>query len=294
MKVNTPLVSITSAIYNTGPRLLDMVKSIFAQTFTDWELILLDDGSTDDSHEIIQSISSPRVRAFTNGQNLGRSVSLNRITTLARGKYIARMDSDDMSGANRLRKQIELMELNPDIDVVGTGVCYLDKFDKPMGHQYALPLHSEICRNPSRTIGLCHGSILGKKTWFEEHRYDESIPFAIDFNLFLHSFDRSKFANVPEPLYYYRLDQSFNLRKQFIDRYISARFLFRYHKNAGRTGQAFLHWCIQYVKFAVTALMFSAGFRRKLIAKRFEKISEADMMFYEQEIYKIKNMELPH
>ena len=125
--MNKPLVSITSAFYNTGPMILDMIKSVFAQTFTDWELLLLDDGSTDNTLELVQSIDDPKVKVFTNGQNKGRSFSLNRLTNLANGKYIARMDSDDMSSTNRIAKQVELMESQPEVDVCGAGIDYLWK-----------------------------------------------------------------------------------------------------------------------------------------------------------------------
>lgn len=291
--MSTPLVSITSAFYNPGAGLLDMVRSVFAQTFTDWELILVDDGSTDNSLQVAKSIDDPRIRVFTNGRNLGRSVSLNKITTVARGKYIARMDADDMSGLTRIQKQVELIESEPEVDVVGSGICYLDKDDSPTGHWHAPLSHEEICRQPSRTFRICHGSILGKRSWFEKHRYDESIPFAVDFKFFLDSYEQSKFDNVPEPLYYYRLDQSFNLKKQLTARWISANFLFEYHKQAGRWGQALTNWAIQYGKFATTMLMFTSGLRKRLMARRFKSLADMDMAFYTQEIRKIKSIELP-
>ncbi len=213
--MNTPLVSITSAIYNEENYLLDMVRSVFAQTFTDWELLLLDDGSTDNSLELANSIDDPRVRVFANERNLGRSVSRNRLNSFARGKYIAVFDADDMWGTTKIAKQLELIESEPDIDIVGTGTCYLDSRDEPMGHMYAPPSHEQICSQPNRTFAIRHATLLGKKTWFEKNLYDESISLAIDFNLFLRSYKHSRFANVPQPLCYYRLDQSFNLKKQF-------------------------------------------------------------------------------
>ena len=290
--MNTPLISITSAFYNAGPKLLDMVKSIFAQTFTDWELILLNDGSTDNSYELARSIDDARVRVFTNEKNIGRSKSLNRITTLARGKYIARMDSDDMSSTTRIEKQVQLMESQPEVDVVGTGMCFLAGNDEPIGHWHAPPSHEQICSQPSRSLNIAHGTILGKKAWFEKHHYDESIPYAIDFNLFLRSYEQSKFGNISEPLYYYRFDQSFNIRKQFIDRYISSRFLFTHYKNKGRLDKAIANVVVQYGKFMATVFIFSTGFRSRLMTKRFEPLNDSDIASYGQEIGTIKNVRL--
>jgi glycosyltransferase involved in cell wall biosynthesis len=291
--MNEPLVSITSAIYNEENYLLDMVRSVFAQTFADWELVLLDDRSTDNSYKIIQSIDDPRVRVFRNERNLGRAASLNRITTLSRGKYIARMDADDICSPTRIEKQVELIESEPDVDIVGTGMCYLDSKDELVGHMYAEPSHKQICRQPSRTFGISHGSLLGKKAWFEKNLYDESISLAIDFNLFFRTYKHSTFANVPEPLYYYRLDKSFNLEKQFAARYTSAKFLFEHNKNAGCWWVAFTSWAAQYGKFAVTVLMFATGLRKRLMNRRFESLTEDKLDFYRHQIDMIKNTKLP-
>ena len=292
--MNKPLVSITSAFYNESPLLLDMIKSVFVQTFTDWELILLDDGSTDNSYEVAQSINDPRVRVFSNERNLGTAVSLNRMTTLARGKYIARMDSDDMSSITRIEKQVQLMESQYKVDVVGTGMCYLDRNDKPLGHRYVQPLHAQICGQPSRTFGLCHGSILGKKSWFEKNRYDESLQLGLaeDFNLLLKSHRHSKFGNVPEPLYYCRVP-SYSLKKMLIIRRNSAKFIFEYYYKEGNFSEALYYVAMQFAKFAATVLIFSTGLRKKLMARRFERLSDADMAFYNQEICKIKSTKLP-
>lgn len=286
-------MSITVAFYNEGVYLLDTIKSVFAQTFTDWELVLVDDGSTDNSLKIAYSINDPRVRVFANERNLGRSASRNRLNSLTRGKYIAVFDADDMWSTTKIAKQLELIESKPDIDIVGTGTCYLDNNDEPVGHMYAQPSHDQICSQPSRTFGLSHSSLLGKKSWFEKNRYDESIPLAIDFNLFFRTYKHSTFANVPEPLYYYRLDQSFNLKKQFTTRYVSAAFLFEHYKDTGQLAKALASATIQYGKFAATVLMFATGLRKKLMARRFERLSDADMAFYTQEICKIKSTKLP-
>lgn len=291
--MNTPLVSITSAFYNEEKHLLDMVRSIFAQTFNDWELLLLDDGSTDNSYKIIQSIDDPRVRVFRNERNLGRAASLNRITTLSRGKYIARMDADDICSPTRIEKQVELIESEPDVDIVGTGMCYLDKNDKPLGHCCAQPTHAQICSKVDRTFGISHGSLLGKKSWFEKNLYNESISLAIDFNLFLRTYRHSIFANVPEPLYYYRLDNSFNLKKQFTARYVSAAFLFEHYKDTGQLAKALASATIQYGKFAATVLMFATGLRKRLMNKRFESLTEDELDFYRHQIDMIKNTKLP-
>ncbi|MEJ5259737.1 MAG: glycosyltransferase family 2 protein [Anaerohalosphaeraceae bacterium] len=291
--MNAPLVTISSAFYNTGPMLLDMVRSVFSQTFTDWELVLVDDGSTDDSLQIARSVRDPRVRVYSNGRNLGRAASLNRITELARGKYIARLDSDDLCSPNRIQKQVELIESDPKIDVVGTGMCYLGEGDQPLGYGRAVQGHDKICAHPNRTFHIAHGTLLGKKTWFQKFRYDERLPLAIDFNLFFRSYKASVFDNVPEPLYYYRFDKSFNLRKQWTARRVGAGFLFRYNWQEQKYIRAVSSLLSQYFKFAVTVGMFYTGLRGKLMQRRFGKMSEAEKEYFLEELRRIKNCPLP-
>jgi len=290
---NVPLVSVVSAFYNTGPLILDMIRSIMAQTWTDWELVLINDGSTDDTLKIAQSVDDPRIRIFSNDRNRGRAVSLNRGTREARGKYIARMDSDDICSPTRLEKEVRLLESNPALDAVSTGVIYLDKNDNPTGDMVCPTEHEAICATPWRTIHMVHGAMMARKEYFLKTPYREDIPMAIDYNMFLRSHQYSKFSNVPEPLYYYRLDNSFNLKKQFTARKVSASFLYDYYKKNGRIVKALQYSAGQYVKYAITVLCFAAGLRKKLMAWRYLYLTEEKMEYYRREVEAIKSVTLP-
>src|SRR5690349_10645893 len=108
-----PLVTVGIPFFNNASSLSDALRSIFAQTFTDWELILADDGSTDESLSIARSVRDPRVMVMSDGGNRGLVFRLNQITSAARGKYIARMDADDLSHPARLQRQVSLLERDP-------------------------------------------------------------------------------------------------------------------------------------------------------------------------------------
>jgi glycosyltransferase involved in cell wall biosynthesis len=291
--MSAPLVTISSAFYNTGPAILDMLRSVFAQTFSDWELVLIDDGSTDETAMLAASVKDPRIRIYRNERNRGRSYSLNRITEVSRGKYIARMDSDDLCSPERIRKQVELLESEPTIDAAGTGMCYLDRNGMPLGDGPVVRGHAQICKNPNRGFRIAHGTLLGKKSWFEKHPYDENLKIAIDFNLFYRSYRDSVFDNVPEPLYYYNLDQSFHLKKQFAARKNSVSFLFAGNWNEGRYGAAIGHSVLQYLKFGLTVGCFCTGLRGRLMTRRFGKMSEAKKTHFLQELDYIRSIRLP-
>jgi len=283
-------VSVTSAFYNTGPFLLDMIKSVLAQTFQDWELVLLDDGSTDDSLEIARSVDDPRIRVFSNGRNLGRSASLNKLTDLARGKYIARMDSDDMCAPTRIETQLAYLEQHPEVDVLGTGIVYIDRDNRPMGHSVAVCSHEEICKEPMRTFRILHPSIVARREWLERFKYNESLPMSVDTDLFLRSYRHSTFANLAEVLFYYRLETSFRLGKQLTARRALARSLFAHYRESGRSGQAIWYAGMQYVKFAVTAAMFGLGMREGLMSRRFTPLSAEQEAFYTHELETIHRL----
>jgi len=291
--MGTPLVSLVTTVYNKGPFLLDMIKSVFAQTFTNWELILLDDSSTDNSLQIAQSIDDPRVRVYANERNLGRTRSRNKAIALARGEYIALIDADDMCSAKRIEKQLELFRESSNVDIVGTGICYLDRNDVPIGHWYPPPLHEQICREPTRTFRICHGSILGKKSWFKKNPYNESIELGEDFNLFLYAYETSTFSNVTEPLYYYRLEQSFNLKKVLIDRLTCAKFLFGYYFKKKQFVKANYAAMMQFVRLMAVVTLSLTGLKKRLLARRYTALSEEEQRFYEQEIQNIRKTKLP-
>ncbi|SVC41049.1 uncharacterized protein METZ01_LOCUS293903, partial [marine metagenome] len=113
---NLPLITVLMPVYNGAKYLNEAIDSILNQTFQNFEFIIIDDGSTDDSVKIIKSYDDNRIRLVENRNNLGQSETLNKGLSLTRGKYIARMDQDDISMPERLKKQFEFMENNSDVD----------------------------------------------------------------------------------------------------------------------------------------------------------------------------------
>ena len=120
-------ISIILPFRNPGSYLEEAVKSVFAQTFSDWELLLMDDGSTDSSLEYLRHIRDERVRVFSDGAARGLSFRLNELIDLARGPYIARMDADDITHPDRLAVQHEYLRECDLRTVIGTGAYSIDE-----------------------------------------------------------------------------------------------------------------------------------------------------------------------
>jgi glycosyltransferase involved in cell wall biosynthesis len=283
-----PLITVGIPFYNSQETLADAIKSVFAQSFSDWELLLVDDGSTDRSLEIANSIKDPRVRVITDGKNRKLAARLNQIIDLARGEYIARMDADDLCSPDRFQKQLNLLEVDKKIDVVGCGMIYLGKKDEPLGRSIAAKTHNEICRHPYKGFGLCHASILARKDWCRNNRYNEEIHLGQDFNLWLNSYRSSYFANISEPLYYYRIEASYKLKKQYKDRIASASYLFKHFARRGLIGKAFFSSGVQYLKMLAETAFFVFGAQNYVLRRRYKHLSSEEREKYCSIIQKIK------
>ena len=117
-----PKISVVMPAYNAENYIREAIDSILAQTFRDFEFLIIDDGSTDHTVEIIRSYSDSRIRLYQNERNMGVAATLNRGLDLARGEYIARMDADDISLPERFAKQAAYMDAHPDVAVCGSNI----------------------------------------------------------------------------------------------------------------------------------------------------------------------------
>src|SRR5579862_3641768 len=122
-----PQISVLLPVYNGERFILRSVQSVLAQTFDDFELIVVDDGSHDATNKILSEIKDDRIRIINNPRNIGIVGSLNKAMNEARGRYIARMDADDIALPTRFAKQKQFLDLNSEVVVVGTAMSVLEK-----------------------------------------------------------------------------------------------------------------------------------------------------------------------
>lgn len=204
-------VTIGLPFYNCERTLLKALRSIFAQTYRDWELILLDDGSTDRSLEIAAAVRDPRVRVLSDGENLGLVPRLNQITQLARNPYVCRMDGDDLAHPERLRTQVAHLDAHRDVDALGTMAIAIDAEDRPSRLR---GLRVDIFRNPRMVLsrgGFIHPSVMARLEWLRRFPYDQGFTRAEDRELWVRSCGTSRLHQLPLPLYFYREGGAVNL-----------------------------------------------------------------------------------
>ena len=204
MESNLPLITVLLPVYNGFKYLDEAMKSILNQTFQNFEFIIIDDGSTDDSVKIIKSYDDNRIRLVENRNNPGQSETLNKGLSLTRGKYIARMDQDDISMPERLKKQFEFMENNLDIDVCGSWLQLMGKYDGIV----ELETDSERIKiNLLTNQNLAHPAVMIRKDTLVKYdlNYNPTFTIGNDYDLWVRMFDDCSFANLPEPLLKFRM-----------------------------------------------------------------------------------------
>jgi len=208
-------ISIAIPFYNAEKFLPNAIRSVFAQTYQDWELILIDDGSTDNSLAIAKSIQDPRVRVISDGKNKKLAGRLNQVTHFAKYDFIARMDADDLMDPRRLEIQYAILQ-NSDFDITSSGLySVLDDLSLIgiRGEDYEKEITVEDIIYGKK--GILHAGLLARKVWYLRNKYDESLPIAQDFDLWLNAINNNDFKIklIKEPLYIYREESNVNSEK---------------------------------------------------------------------------------
>jgi glycosyltransferase involved in cell wall biosynthesis len=204
-----PHVTVGIPFFNSAATLLDSIRSVFAQTFTDWELLLVDDGSTDASLAIAESIDDPRVLVISDGINRGLVYRLNQMVSLANAPYFARMDADDLMHPERLTRQLEFVRSHPEIEIVGSAAFVIDREGKPYG------VRGDRTANLTAGVraGFIHPTVLAKTKWLRANPYDFAYVRAEDMELWHRADPDTACARLIEPLLFYREPLEFHPAK---------------------------------------------------------------------------------
>ena len=212
-----PLITIGIPFYNAETYLADAIKSVLVQKYSNWELILIDDGSTDNSLAIALKYikRDQRIRVISDGKNKKLPTRLNQIINEAKGEYIARMDADDLMHSERIAKQLLFLQSNPQFDLVSTSLISIENTKKIIGIRTSLP--KKVTKKDALLgkSGIVHASILAKTEWCRRNLYNEHNLLAEDHELWLTAAikDDLKVGFLPEYLYYYREESSATKQK---------------------------------------------------------------------------------
>lgn len=222
-------------VYNAGIDLVAAIRSIQAQTIEDWELIVLDDASTDQIPKILKRFAKKdsRIKICRNRKNLGVAGSLNRGLRIAKGEFIARMDADDISLPKRFEKQLMLLKNNPDLVAVGTQTEVINEKNQIVGEK-RFPVDSHQCSQwLMSTVPIQHPTLMVRAEVMKKCPYESKLKTAEDWDLYFQLLRFGKLGNTREILYQYRQclgSNGFkNLKKAFITIFkVRIKGIFRY------------------------------------------------------------------
>lgn len=213
------MVSVILPVRDGGAAFAVALDSVLAQTFTDFELLILDDGSCDETAQLARTRVDTRVTVVSDGRRLGLAARLNQGIDLARGRYVARMDADDVCFPERFEHQVRFLEAYSDVDVVGCRALVFRENGATVGLLPFAESHEKICASPWRGVRLPHPTWMGRIGWFRRHRY--RMPEALraeDQELLLRAYSTSRYHSLDKILLGYRQGR-FSLQKTLIARH---------------------------------------------------------------------------
>jgi glycosyltransferase involved in cell wall biosynthesis len=271
-----PLVTIGLPVLNAEATLPAAIESIRMQSFTDWELLVIDDGSIDRSPELAMKAAAQdtRIHALCDGLHVGLAARLNQVVQAARGRLFARMDADDIAYPNRLRLQVDFLTAQPDVDLVGGAMLVFGERGVARGVRRGPTTHGAICSRPHWGFRMFHPTWTGRTTWFSDHGYRPSPTE--DQDLLFRAHRTSRYANLPEVLAGYRepgikLGPSLRRRRAFTGRTVRA-LLANQHRGAALSSLS-KHLALGLVDIVAVTL----SLEDKLLRQRAGSMSAAEL-----------------
>lgn len=265
------MISVGIPFFNAQTYLKDAINSVLSQTYQEWELILVDDGSIDNSFEIAREfeLQDKRIKVFSDGENRNLANRLNQIAKLASMRYLVRMDADDIMHPQRLQRQFEILENYPNIDVLGTNAYVIDENNLVFGIRYKNQV------GLSKVEHFIHPTIMGKKQWFLDNPYDEKAIRIEDAELWYRTKQFSNFMMTNEPLLFYR-EFGNNYYKKYVQANGSAMHILNKYPEDKFWQNFFLS---NRIKGSIYKILNVIGKEQILIEKRNEEVFEKKIAF---------------
>lgn len=252
--MRSPRVTVGLPFHNASDTLVAAIASVFAQRFDDWELVLVNDGSSDGALDIARRVRDPRVRVVADGARRGLAARLNEIAASARGELVARMDADDVMHPDRLARQVAYFDAHPAAQIVGTATYTLDASGERITgwRGGALP---QSARDVLRNGLFIHPTVTARRSWMLAHPYDESYPRAQDRELWCRVYGSEGVVLLPERLHFYREPARVRLPQYLAGNRMTRRIVLRHGRRlVGPATAAAL-----YVEFALKSLVYRAA-----------------------------------
>src|SRR5271166_6426083 len=272
--VRPPLVSVIMSMRNSAATVGPAVRSVLQQTLADWELIVIDNGSSDQSAAIVAGFDDARIRLVREASTTVLAVRLNQAVELSRGEFIARMDADDICFPQRLSRQVARLREDPKLDLIGCGAVVFTSAGELVGELPVGRVHQDIVARPFAGFPFPHPTWCGRASWFRNNPYDASLGYAEDQDLLLRSFRHTRLGAVDSVLLAYRQDQ-LALKKLLPGRATFVGSLWRHGRATGELLPVLSGMSNHIVKAAVDIGTVGSGLKRLMQRQRLRPISPA-------------------
>jgi len=266
-----PLVSVIMAMRDSADTIAVAVRSVQVQTMSDWELIVIDDGSSDQSASIVSAFDDARIRLVREPSSAGLATRLNQAVALSRGTFIARMDADDVCFPDRLARQTARLRGEPQLDLLGCGAVVFTDQARLLGEMPVGLTHEEITAQPFRGFPIPHPTWCGRAEWFRNNPYDARLMKTQDQDLMLRTFAKSRFAALEDVLIGYRQD-ALDLGKRLRGRTVFINSMWRYAQHSGEFLPVLMGIVTQLVKGGADIATIGLGLNRLVHRNRLKPV----------------------
>jgi len=269
-----PEITVGIVFHNAELYIADVITSLQAQSFSNWEAVIVDDGSTDRSLEIVRAIADLRLRIFSDGLNKGVHVRRNEAVELARGRYFAIMDADDIMHPDRLRIQVEKLRQCSDNTVIGSEAYLIDIDGAVLGKQ-KVPKRQKT--GYAARHSFINPTVAASTGWFRRNPWSTSdiCRYAQDAELWCRVSGGSKFINLPQPLIFYRQTYSQRPLRYFWATCVMLSYICRAYKD--RKFKLIFYVSRECVKTLLFLSLYELGCTGLLPYARRSKLSETDL-----------------
>jgi len=259
---------------NSAATVQAAVRSVQLQTLGDWELVVIDDGSSDESSSIVSAFDDDRIRLIRESSSAGLAARLNQAVALSRGEFIARMDADDICFPDRFVHQVTCLRKEPDIDVLAGSAVVFAGDAQLVGELPVGLTHEEITAHPVRGFPFPHPTWCGRVQWFRQNPYDPKLMKAQDQELLLRTFKSSRFAALDEVLIGYR-QNALELAKMLSGRRVYIASLWGHAQRSGEFLPALQGIAAQLLKGGADIATVGLGVNRLAQRRRLRPVRPA-------------------
>jgi glycosyltransferase involved in cell wall biosynthesis len=277
---SSPVVSVIMSMRNGATTVGEAVRSALMQTLRDWEMIVIDDGSSDHSGDIVEGFHDERIQLVRESYSAGLAARLNQAVALSNGEFIARMDADDICFPERLARQVARLREDPQLDLVGCGAVVFSG-GKLIGEMPAVLDHGDIVARPFVGFPLSHPTWCGRASWFRKNSYNGELRYAEDQDLLLRTFRNSKLAGIDTVLLGYRQDRLV-LKKLIPGRATFVRSAWQNGLATGEVLPALVGIATHAVKACADVATLGLGLNRLMQLQRLKPVSPAVARAWQQ------------